>query len=89
MRRLWVSEPIRVIHSPEAFVPKSFTWRAQEHRVWKVEAVQDERIERMRGAVNRKVYKVRTHRGMRCSISYDELRKRWQIDSVSLQGGVA
>ena len=86
MRLLHVHEPIRVSQSPQTLVPKAFTWRARQHRVRVIESFQDERIELMHGMVNRRTYKLRTHTGLRCSISYDERRQLWRMESVHPKG---
>jgi hypothetical protein len=88
MKLVQVQEPIHVIHSSRTFVPQAFTWRARRYRVWKVDRVKDERIESLRGSADRRVFQIRTHRGLQCSISYDGLRKRGQIESVNPKGGV-
>ena len=88
MRLLEVGEPITVVHTGHSSLPQAFTWRAQQHRVWKIETFQDERVERAQGIVNRRVIKLRTHTGMRCSISYDEGKGRWRMDAVHPGGGL-
>lgn len=86
MRLLQVHEPIRVSQSEKALVPKAFTWRAKQHRVRVIESFQDERIELVQGMVIRRTYKLRTHTGMHCSISYDERRQLWRMESVHPKG---
>lgn len=86
MRLLQVHEPIRVSQTQNSLVPKAFTWRAQQHRVRVIEGFQDERIELVEGMVNRRTYRLRTHTGLRCSISYDERRQLWRIDSIHPKG---
>ena len=89
MRLVKVQEPIRVVHASGSYVPQTFTWRAREHRVWKVEAVKDESIDRADGPLKRRIFQIRTHSGMQCSISFSELRKRWRLETIHPKGGVA
>jgi hypothetical protein len=86
MRLVQVQEPIHVIYAARTFVPKTFTWRARQHQVRKIDGVKDERIERAKGPVIRRVFRIQTHTGMRCSISYDELRRRWRMETVNPKG---
>ena len=87
MRLVQVQEPIHVTDvAARTFVPQTFTWRARQHQVWKIDGVKDERIDRAEGPALRRVFSIRTHTGMRCSISYDELRKRWRMETVNPKG---
>ena len=86
MRLVQVQEPIRVTHTARPFVPQTFTWRARQHQVWKIDGVKNERIEHAHGSVIRSVFRIRTNSGMRCSISYDDLRKRWLMETVNPKG---
>ena len=89
MRAYQVQEPIKVVQADYAAVPKAFTWRARQHRVWKVEALRDEWLDRAQGNSRRKVYHVRTHKGLSCSISFDEERGKWQMETVHARGAKA
>ena len=87
MRLVQVQEPIHVTDvAARTFVPQTFTWRARQHQVWKIDGVKDERIDRAEGPALRRVFRIRTNTGMRCSISYDELRKRWRMETVNPKG---
>jgi hypothetical protein len=87
MSLVQVREPIRVTHASNAKVPHTFTWRARQHRIWKIEGVKDEKIERAQGLAYRRLFQIRTERGMRCSISYDGHRNRWRMEAVISKGG--
>jgi hypothetical protein len=82
MRYLQVHEPISVVRLKYAHFPQAFTWRARQHRVWKIEQLSDERFEQFGGLTHRRIFKVQTHTGLRCSISFDERRGRWRMESV-------
>jgi hypothetical protein len=86
MRAYQVQEPIKVVKADCAPVPKAFTWRARQYRVWRVEALRDEWLNRAQGYSRRTVYHVRTHKGLSCSISFDEERGRWQMEAVHARG---
>jgi hypothetical protein len=87
MRMIHVHEPIKVRQSNHSSAPLAFTWRRQQHKVRSIEGFTDEAIQQPRGAIIRRIYRVRTHTGMRCSVSYDEGRQIWRLDSVRTQGG--
>lgn len=87
MRLVQVREPIRVVQSSGSVVPEAFTWRARQHRIWKVDGVTDELKEQAQGLVNCRIFQIRTHGGLRCSISYDEFRKYWRLETIIPQGG--
>ncbi len=89
MKLVQVYEPIQVNRSPRSILPQSFTWRARSHRVWKIDRVLEQSVERLRGPAKRRVYQIRTHRGLRCSISHDEQRNRWLLETVNAGGGLA
>jgi hypothetical protein len=82
MRSLQVHEPIRVVHSEYEQFPQAFTWRARQHRVWKIEQLTEKGFDNFDGLTRRRIFKVQTHTGLRCSISYDERRDRWSMESV-------
>jgi hypothetical protein len=82
MRMLAVHEPISVKRSQHSHAPMAFTWRTRQHRVRVIEGFNDEIIELAQGMVNRRTYRLRTHTGLRCSISYDEHRELWRMESV-------
>ncbi len=86
MRLVKVQEPIRVVHSARSRMPKSFTWRTRQHQVWKIDGFKQESIDRAQGLAKRRVYRVQTYSGLRCSLSYDEARNRWRIETISPKG---
>lgn len=88
MRLMHVYEPISVRLSSRSPVPAAFTWRKQHHRVRVIEGVADDGITQLEGTVLRRTYKLRTYTGMRCSVSYDERKQTWRLDSVRAQGGI-
>jgi hypothetical protein len=86
MRLVQVQEPIKVVHTARTFVPQTFTWRSRQHHVWKIDGVKAERIGHAQGAAHRRVFSIQTHRGMRCSISYNEMKKRWRLETMNTKG---
>jgi hypothetical protein len=86
MRLLQVQEPIYRVHSSRSLVPQAFIWRTRQHRVRKIDEVKDEMIERAQGSAIRRIYRLQTHTGMRCSISYDERRQYWRMETVHPKG---
>lgn len=89
MRWLKVQEPIYVSPAQHSLVPKVFTWRAKQHRVRVIEQFQDEWIEQAQGPVNHRTYRLRTHTGLRCSISYDGRRQLWRMESIHRAKGAS
>lgn len=88
MRLIHVNEPISVRLSNQSPVPAAFTWRRQHHRVRLIEGVTDLGVKQSDGVVIRRTYKLRTYTGMRCSVSYDERKQTWRLESVRAQGGL-
>jgi hypothetical protein len=82
MRLMQVHEPIRAVRCSYEHIPEAFTWRARQHRVWKIETFHDERLEQLGGVTHRRIFKLQTHTGLRCSISYDAQRGRWRMESI-------
>ncbi len=88
MRLMHVHEPIRVRLSRHSPVPATFTWRSQHHRVRVVESIADDEVKQSDGIIVRRTFKLRTYTGMQCSVTFDERRQTWRLDSVRAQGDI-
>ncbi len=75
MTPLGSGEPVWVEKLAGGGAPAGFTWRGRRHAVRQVEGWRQ-------ASGSRRIFRIRTAEGMRCSISLDSERGLWRMERV-------
>lgn len=77
-----MAEWVKVSPFPRREFPSEFTWRGRRHRVQRIEKFTLENERGRQGLVRRKLFQLRTQKGIRCVLSLEVGQDRWRIERV-------
>lgn len=87
MTPLGRGEVVQILLPARGGIPTAFIWRGRRHLVRAVEACEAESRRTSSGSERRRKIRLRTASGMRCLLSHDLRRSRWQMEGVLNGGG--